>query len=155
MKKITPNPLCGASGTEISTFANEVRFKNRPFSSSELYPSQPNVERASKNQGMRANCSFDRALSPVVAWESQTRDKHCRSTVCGAFCRPLLTPLSTAPFRANLSVHDFPFTISGWLRNRTGNRKPEPSEPFFLKPKEAPELPEPFSRNRNRNRPLL
>ena len=37
------------------------------------------------------------------------------------------------------------------------NRKPEPSEPFFLKPKVEPELPEPFSRNqnRNRNRPSL
>ena len=32
------------------------------------------------------------------------------------------------------------------------NRKPEPSEPFFLKPKAEPEPPEPFSRNRNRNR---
>ena len=42
--------------------------------------------------------------------------------------------------------------ISGWLRNRTGNQKPEPSEPYFPKPKAEPEPPEPFSRNRNRNR---
>ena len=40
-------------------------------------------------------------------------------------------------------------TVStGWLRNR----KPEPSEPFFPKPKAEPEPREPFSRNRNRNR---
>ena len=32
------------------------------------------------------------------------------------------------------------------------NRKPEPSEPFFPKPKAEPEPPELFSRNRNRNR---
>ena len=32
------------------------------------------------------------------------------------------------------------------------NRKPEPSEPFFPKPKAEVEPPEPFSRNRNRNR---
>ena len=59
-----------------------------------------------------------------------------------AFFRPLLTHLSrlsTAPF------------VAGWLRNR----KPEPSEPFFPKPKAEPEPPEPFSRNWNRNRPFL
>ena len=38
-----------------------------------------------------------------------------------------------------------------------GNRKQEPSEPFFPKPTAEPEPPEPFSRNRNqnRNRPFL
>ena len=37
------------------------------------------------------------------------------------------------------------------------NRKPEPSEPFFPKPKSEPEPSEPFFRNRNRNwnRPIL
>ena len=39
---------------------------------------------------------------------------------------------------------------TGWLRNRTGTGNREPSEPFFPKPKA-----EPFSRNRNRNRPFL
>ena len=33
--------------------------------------------------------------------------------------------------------------------------EPEPSEPFFPKPKAEPEPPEPFSRNRNRNHPFL
>ena len=35
------------------------------------------------------------------------------------------------------------------------NRKLEPSEPFFLKPKAEPEPPEPFTRNQSRNRPSL
>ena len=35
------------------------------------------------------------------------------------------------------------------------NRKPEPSEPFFPKPRAEPEPPEPFSRDRGRNRPFL
>ena len=35
------------------------------------------------------------------------------------------------------------------------NRKPETLKPFFLNPKAEPEPSEPFSRNGNRNRPLL
>ena len=44
--------------------------------------------------------------------------------------------------------------VAGRSRNRTGTRKPKPSEPFSQEPKAEPEPPEPFSRNRNRNRPL-
>ena len=56
-------------------------------------------------------------------------------------------------FLGNNSIWSSLFSsLTGWTQEPNLNRKPEPSEPFFSKPKAEPEPPEPFSRNRNRNR---
>ena len=57
-------------------------------------------------------------------------------------------------------LQSFSFAVQTSCTNRMAqepnwNRKPELSEPFSQKPKAEPEPPEPFFRNRNRNRPFL
>ena len=75
-----------------------------------------------------------------------------------------LSPCRGRPLKNSMKIkaQSFRGTFRSIFLNRVAqepnrNRKPEPSEPFFPKPKAEPEPLEPFSRNcnRNRNRPFL
>ena len=87
---------------------------------------------------------------------------HPRSEGFGARCTGFLSDLckgKTGPQESllnsevwNREFRSLEFEIPKFRVAQEPNRKPEPSEPFFLKPKAEPEPPEPFSRNRNRNR---